>query len=235
MYEIDKVFYLVKSNGIADGSHKGMLFIFPPDLTFNVTCQFKNQILFFSDSDQAESRLYDVKKRVWRDSSVKSRHPKHSFAVEHLDKVWMIGGLKRDGLGATNRIEVYNPVADTQYPSHVKLIQARCHHRAVSYRGKLFVFGGHNEAEGALNTVEVLLPNANSFVMATPMPRARACFGCCRAGNLVYVIGGSDGRVSTRSVMVYDLDRDAWSEAADFPCDTHMSHTCALTSIFQDV
>ena len=90
MYEIDKVFYLVFCNRIVNWSQQKVLNGFPSDLILKTTCQIKKQILFFSISDPVKSRLFDTKSKVWRNSSAK--HPRHSFAVEYQDKVWMIGG-----------------------------------------------------------------------------------------------------------------------------------------------
>ena len=90
----------------------------------------------------------------------------------------------------------------------------------------MFVFGGVG-LNSALNSVEMYSPETEKFVVMAPMRVARGSFGCCRVGNLVYVIGGSN-RGKLKSVEIYNLDTDTWTEGKDFPVAAFNVHSCAL-------
>ena len=95
--------------------------------------------------------------------------------------------------------------------------EARWNHSAIVYKHKLFVFGGCSK-DGPLNTVEMCSPSTNKFVKMAPMKFPRTDFTSCRVGNLVYVVGGWIlGSDNTKSVEVYNLDTNIWSDGGDFP------------------
>ena len=71
------------------------------------------------------------------------------------------------------------------------------------------------------------------------LKHARWCFGCLRVGNLVYVIDGrtEDGPTedseNLKSVEVYNLDTNIWSDVVDLPEALSGSHACACTNKFE--
>ena len=70
----------------------------------------------------------------------------------------------------------------------------------------------------------------NKFVMMAPMKTARSDFGCCRVGNLVYVVGGwndADGS-PTKLVEIYNMASNTWTDGVDFPVKEFDLHACAV-------
>ena len=158
------------------------------------------------------------------------------FNVAHYNnQVWIVGGSERiDSFivnKTTNTIQIYDPNINTFSLSPIKMIYARRFHKMIVYKNKLFVFGGCDDDSNRLNTVEMYSPNTIEFVMMAPMKIARESFGCCRVGNLVYVIGGlTVGREHTKSVEVYNLDTNVWCDGTNFPvADSHL-HACAVNN-----
>ena len=130
--------------------------------------------------------------------------------------------------GVITKIQTYDPVNKILYFSPIKMIQARMDHKPIVYRNKLFVFGGRDNDLKPLNSVEMYSPETNNFVMMAPMKIARYEFGCCRVGNLVYVIGGYTEDRGTKSVEIYNLDNDTWIEGVDLPVKQSCSYACAV-------
>ena len=65
-----------------------------------------------------------------------------------------------------------------------------------------------------------------------PTNIARTDFACCKVGNLVYVIcgwvsNGSDRHI-TKSLEVYNLDGNTWTDEGDFPGIGHGLYACAV-------
>ena len=169
-------------------------------------------------------KLLDTKSKQISDLIVETN--RSSFAaVEFLNHLWIVSG---DG------ILVYDPVNKIQFLSPVEMVQARSDSRVIVYKNKLFVFGGCQFGEESyvpLNSVEMYSTDTNKFVLMAPMKFARYKFGCCRVGNLVYVIGGTtEGYTTLKSVEVYDLDTDTWTEGVDLPENLYNLHACAVTS-----
>ena len=107
--------------------------------------------------------------------------------------------------------------------------EARYGHKVIVYNSMLFVLGGMCN-EGLLNSVEMFSPETNKFVMLASMRIPRSRFACCRVGNLVYVVGGSIGGVCTKSVEIYNMDSNSWTDGVDFPVATVALAACAVNS-----
>ena len=232
MFELDEVLYVVYGSLILNLSQNKLFLELPTDLkrNFHKTCLFKDQLIFFSGSNEVKSRMFDIKHKSWKDLSIKLLHQQVS-AIEYLDKVWLTGGIKdyTNVYKPLDSVEVYDPITDEKTSSPIKMMQARYEHKAVVFRKKLFIFGGRGEST-KLNTVEMFSPIANKFVMMAPMKITRSWFGCCRANNLVYIVGGRDEETVFNSVEVYDLENNTWSKGADLPCGAECVVTCAVTN-----
>ena len=128
-----------------------------------------------------------------------------------------------------NTIEIYDPVVDTLNPSPIKMLCFRCYHKSITYKDRLYVFGGKDLLRfETLNSVEMYSPDTKKFVMMSPMKYARHSFGCCRMNNLVFVVGGEFLREKVVSTEIYDLDTDTWSDGADFPGSMHVVSACSV-------
>ena len=243
MFDTNNVVYVVGNKGILILSKE--VYSFPSNKYYDwcATCRVGNNILVickenFQYFDQElESSLFNPINRQWSDANIKIK--REFFAVVYyLNKIWIIGGCERDDDGEwkrLNTVEVYDPVTKNQILAPIKMNEARSGHSVIVYKNKLFVFGG----EEPLNNVEMFSPENQQFVMMAPMKIARSHFGCCRVGNLVYVIGGWVPDIYfgtgvcyiTKSVEIYNLDSNTWTDGDDIPdagrdCDT--LYACAV-------
>ena len=203
-------------------------------LTYNA-CEYKNQI--FLKGKNRESRLFSPITKKWKDLNLCL--DRYDFAaVEYQNQIWFLGGHCKqiNNHDSLNIIEIYDPVTATQMRSPIKMITEREYASAIAYKEKLFVFGGINDYDYELNSVEMFTPASNSFVMMSPMKTPRWAFGCCRVDNLVFIIGGciSGSQEETSSVEVYNLDTDQWTEGVDFPFDCSHVRACQVKrNLFQ--
>ena len=237
IYEIKNEFYLVGPYGISTSNNEEYKFPFNRDYHYEVitSCRIGNNLLVVREYSEEsffalDFKLLDTKSKQVSDLIVETNRTDFA-AVEFLNHLWIISG---DG------ILVYDPVNKIQFLSPVEMVQARSHSKVIVYKNKLFVFGGYIKKPQIkygrsntkyLNSVEMYSPDTNKFVLMAPMKIARYSFGCCRVGNLVYVIGGTNEEYTTlKSVEVYDLDTDTWSDGVDIPENLNNLHACSVTS-----
>ena len=194
------------------------------------SCRVGNSILVFCIENfdgYVECKLFNPVNKQWNYVDIETKQNWFA-AAKHLNKVWIIGG--RNPSKILDTIEIYDPVDKTHELLPTNLIQGRWGHRVVVYKNKLYVFGGEHQDAGLLNTVEMYSPEEHKFVMTTPMKTARSDFGCCRVGNLVYVIGGYSLSGKTNSVEIFNLDTHTWTDGVDFPVAEHCLLACAVNN-----
>ena len=83
--------------------------------------------------------------------------------------------------------------------------------------GKLYVAGGNNGSNAAINRVDVYDPAADSWSTIAAMPTARVGAAGAQLGGKLYVIGGRSGPTYYNTVEVYDPLSSSWSTAAGMP------------------
>ena len=82
--------------------------------------------------------------------------------------------------------------------------------------GKIYIFGGSDQALSTLSETEEFDPVANTWTLKTDMPTGRV-FGCaCTVNGKIYVIGGSRGGESNKNEE-YDPLADTWAAKANMP------------------
>ena len=201
--EINNVYYTVGTKGISTLNNEVYNIPFNERYDWCETCRVGNNILVICcnsyGNDDGECRLFNPINCKWSDVDIRTKRRRFAV-VYYLDKIFIIGGL--DGRQALNSIGVYDPVSKTLVSSPIKMNEARCGHKVIAYKKKLFVFGGYDKDGRRLNSVEMFSPQTNTFVVMAPMKIARCDFACCRVGNLVYVVGGSIGDVFDRTKSV---------------------------------
>ena len=240
IYEINNKIYVVDKKGISTLDNE--FYKLHQSYTnsdevygFCASCQTGNNILVYqnySDYPAFECKMLDLKNQEVVDCNLKrSNNYSTYFAIVHyFNQFWIIGGMEdNDENGGifepVNKIQIYDPVSKTTSLSSVKMIQARRDQRAIVYKDKLFVFGGKHNM-GVLNSVEMYSPETNKFKMMAPMKYARSNFACCRVENLVYVISGS--YKFPKSMEVYNLDTNVWTDGVDSPGFKLNLYACAV-------
>ena len=229
MFEIKNVFYVVGTKGVSTLNNEVYKFSSNKEYGWCETCRVGNNILFIRKERNCdwEIRLFNPINCKWCDIDIGTK--RLNFAVVYYsNKIFIVGGIHE---GQTlNSIEIYDPVSKTQQVSPIKMNEARSSHKVIVYKKKLFVFGGDGK-DGVLNSVEMFSPETNKFVMMAPMKIARRYFGCCRVGNLVYVVGGDiGGYEATKSVEVFNMDRNTWTDGVDLPVAEWNLYACVVNN-----
>ena len=233
IFEIKNTCYVVGSKGISTLNNEFYKFPSNKEYYWCITpCLVENNILVVSkenyyDDDVANSLFNPINKQ-WSDANIKINRKQFTL-VYYLNKVWIIGGYEDDGNWKTLKtVEVYDPVAKSHVYAPIKMNEERSSHKVIVYKNKLFVFGGIGK-DGPLNSVEMFSAENQKFVMVAPMKIARSNFACCRVANLVYVIGGWTHGGRTKSVQVYNLDSNTWTDGVEFPVAARDLHACAVS------
>ena len=240
VHEINNTFYVVGRKGISTLNNEVYEYSSNKQCIWCTSCRVKNNILVlcnfgFALVNCSASKVFDTRNKKFTDSTIKTGR-KFFAAVHFQDKVWIVGGWGRGENGThetLSTIQVYDPVKKTLSLSPVKMTRGRSHHKVIAYKKKLFAFGGRTD-NWNLSSVEMYCAGADKFVMMAPMKMARRGFACCRVGNLVYVVGGWVGNPKftsysvTRSVEIYDLDANTWTEGPDYPGAAADLHACAV-------
>ena len=231
MFEINNIFYVIGSKGISTLNNEVYKFPSNKQYTWCAICRVGSNILVICKEkyyyDDVESRLFNPINCKWSDVDIKTERM-YFTVVYYLKKIFIVGGWV--GSQALNSIEVYDQVTKTQVLSPIKMNEARCAHKVIVYKKKLFVFGGVGK-DGFLNTVEMFSTETNKFVMMAPMKIARRSFACCRVGNLVYVVGGvGRGGDDTKSVEIYNLNSNTWTDGVHFPVAKNSLNACVVNN-----
>jgi N-acetylneuraminic acid mutarotase len=84
------------------------------------------------------------------------------------------------------------------------------HHGVIALDGKLYVFGGADEAGRPTTTSLSYDPTANEWRTLSPEPTPRASPGVAAYDGKIYVLGGIGAR-NTPVLEIYDPASDSWS------------------------
>ena len=235
VFQINNICYVFNGEAYTKLPYDGIYHKFSSDkkLFFPQACQIKNEILLIGQHENdVLSTEYRKSKTVYvvedknKYESISTKRGGYAH-VEYQGCIWIIGGFINQNDSKISKsckdIEVYDRDSNTSKILPKSMIEYRCFHRVIVYKSKLFIFGGRHFNGEHFNTVEMYSPFANKFVKKAPMKIARSAFSCCRVGNHVYVIGGCTGKNKkpTKSVEIYNLDNDTWSDGADLPVPFH--------------
>ncbi|WP_347487984.1 S8 family serine peptidase [Desulfoscipio sp. XC116] len=140
---------------------------------------------------------------------------RHSLAaVEANQKIYAIGGS--DSGGICNRVEAYDPAADTwttkaNMPIPIEALAT------AAVNGKIYAIGG--AADGSVySNVQQYNPATNTWSLKTNMPTPRAYLAAAAVNGKIYVMGGVgfDGSF-LNTVEEYDPATDTWTAKANMP------------------
>ncbi|GMR59263.1 hypothetical protein PMAYCL1PPCAC_29458, partial [Pristionchus mayeri] len=87
----------------------------------------------------------------------------------------------------------------------------------VTYKGKIYVFGGNQHFVSRLSSAECYDPQLDTWIRLPDMPHSRADGAACVLGEMIYVSGGlSSNRVLT-DIDVYLPKEREWRPAGNMP------------------
>ncbi|WNG60010.1 hypothetical protein F0U59_38815 [Archangium gephyra] len=133
---------------------------------------------------------------------------RHTVTLLPSGKVIIVGGRSGVSSSVSSSVEVYDPATGAWPYINGDLNAARYNHTATRLpSGKVLVVGGW-DGHGAMTSVEVYDPEANTWTPtgALPSPRSNHTATLMPSGRVV-VAGGWDGEHALASVDVYDPRR----------------------------
>lgn len=99
---------------------------------------------------------------------------------------------------------------------------------SVGVNGKLYVFGGFDTSFQIRNEAWTFDPAEGVWTPLQAMPSGRAQMGCVTDGNLIYVIGGTNGINPTNQLWIYNPETNAWTSGPNIPTGLHGPATALI-------
>lgn len=139
--------------------------------------------------------------------------------IAYNGNLYVFGGLDA-GTPATyyNDLWKYDVGSDawSQLSPSGSLPSARFGHSAVTYGGKIYIFGGQLSGGSKVNDLWVYDIAGNSWAELSPsgsLPTARGFHGSSLYNGKMYVFGGDDGTAYARNdLWVYDIAGNSWAQ-----------------------
>ncbi|KAA3660185.1 MAG: T9SS C-terminal target domain-containing protein [Calditrichaeota bacterium] len=112
---------------------------------------------------------------------------------------------------------LYSQIFAGEWDNAAFLKTPRAGASAISWNGKIYIFGGKSLNNNILNTVEIYDPNTGSWdeSAAAPFHQARYNASAVLWNDKVYLLGGRTIKDVLKDVEVYDLAQNKWSAAHD--------------------
>ncbi|MFH1714585.1 MAG: kelch repeat-containing protein, partial [Elusimicrobiota bacterium] len=158
----------------------------------------------------------------WQKKSVTLPDKIDPAASTYNSKIYIAGGT--DGYVDSEKLLVYDPSDDSYVVKTATMSVKRFGANAHFINGKMYVIGGYNSAQGALNLVEEYNPLLDSWSIKSAMSKKRWGFASAVVNNKIYVFGGYNGAVNSfnsanivAGVEVYDPQLDTWTALLDMP------------------
>ena len=131
------------------------------------------------------------------------------------DTVYAIAG--QDDSPKISKVEAFD-IAKGKWEDRKEIPSGRVRHAAVTFKGKIYVFGGTFDGIAALERVEEYDPKNDVWRMRAPMPTPRIAPMVVAMSSKIYVIGGAtDLYFPSPIIEVYDPGTDTWEKKADMP------------------
>lgn len=96
------------------------------------------------------------------------------------------------------------------------MTSGRCAIGCGSLNGRLLVCGGYDRIE-CLKTVELYLPDSNTWKTMPSMREARGRFQIAIVGGKIYAVGGSNGTTELDTVEVLEENAEKWAKVTRLP------------------
>jgi hypothetical protein len=150
-----------------------------------------------------------------------------SFAAIKMRGIWMVGGLSGNAhTSVVGAVDMYDPVANTWYPSITNLPTPVSFAGATSIKisdsdHRIYVFGGFQSDGTVTNSVQYYTIETNTWATGTPIIAARANIYAVRLNNKIYIMGGSNSDAavaytSNTTTYEYHPAGDSWTTMTVF-------------------
>jgi DNA-binding CsgD family transcriptional regulator len=160
----------------------------------------------------------------WR-SRAQMPTPRGRFAQAVVGStLYAISGLTEEGW--TDRVEVFDPVADL-WDRRAPKPTAVANVGAAVVGGRIYVPGGLDEGEVVRDVLEVYDPALDEWFEVAPLPTPLCAYAIAPYGDGFYLFGGWDGADYIAAVYYYDAAADRWHES--IPMTTARAFAAAVT------
>jgi len=177
-------------------------------------------------------------------------HPSMPTAAHGLgtitvsEKIYLIGGVSDHGLIPIN-VSYYDPnvipefnsavpiaygIEEMIWESNMPLPTLRAEFAFTTYDDKIYLIGGFDKTESALDVVEVYDTKTNSWSTLSPLPEPIHHNTASAYDGKLYVAGGTQDQIpsyfglhlreKTRAqsfFFIYDIEKDKWERGPDMP------------------
>jgi N-acetylneuraminic acid mutarotase len=127
-------------------------------------------------------------------------------------KIYLIGGFLTTTNAPTANVAVYDTLTHA-WTTAAPLPSARGGHAAVTFAGRIHVFGGGNSVS-TLAEHFAYDPASNSWTTLAPLPRSEGSPAVAVLNGKIWLLGGRSGASDFGNVDVYDPATDNWSAGA---------------------
>lgn len=158
---------------------------------------------------------YDPAIDSWKSGDDLPVPVQHAMAVTWRENPVVLGGWRTEGADARVATDQVWRVVNGRWTELPRLLQPRAAAAAAVVGDRIIVTGGVGADGNLLSTTEIF--DGTSWKLAAPIPTARQLSGAASDGNVVYVLGGTNGTADLATVEAYDPAADTWTSLSELP------------------
>jgi N-acetylneuraminic acid mutarotase len=132
----------------------------------------------------------------------------HAMAVTWQGNPVVLGGWRADGGNTRVATDRVWRVVNSRWVELPPLLQPRAAAAAAVVGNRIIVSGGVGANGKPITTTEVF--DGNTWTLGAEMPGPRSMLGSASDGQLMYVVGGTDGSSDVATVQSYDPAANSW-------------------------
>ncbi len=181
----------------------------------------------FSPTNSPHVRSFHFPSHQWKELTY-IPYPVYDPAIAYWNgKIYLLSGYDHNGGQAANfsKLQIYDITSNTwTFGADVPL--NAYHGEAVSYKGNIFMVGGHPGSYPDRKEVQIYSIETNTWSFGEPMPCPPHGHSCIRIGLKMYVFFLYNHPNIRKETRIYDLEKDIWSTAA--PAPFYLGHTASV-------
>jgi serine/threonine protein kinase/N-acetylneuraminic acid mutarotase len=139
----------------------------------------------------------------------------HAMSVTWQGTPVVIGGWRTEGTDARVATDRVWRVVNGRWTELPPLLQPRAAAAAAVVGDRIILTGGVDASGKLVNTTEIF--DGTSWKLGAPVPTPRQMLGAASDGELVYVVGGTNGTSDLATVEAYDPAADKWASMPQLP------------------
>ncbi|MDT5337786.1 MAG: hypothetical protein QOD90_3291, partial [Mycobacterium sp.] len=136
----------------------------------------------------------------------------HAMSVTWQGNPVVLGGWRTAGANKVATDQVWR-VVNGRWVELPRMLQPRAAAAAAVVGDRIIVTGGVNANGALLNTTEIF--DGNSWTLGAPIPTSRQMLAAASDANLVYAVGGTNGKSDLTTVEAYNPAENTWTPLPD--------------------